>query len=140
MKTKIIAMSHGRMAEETVQSAKMIVGELADIAVVSMGSEDGLAGTQEKLHKLLVQYGDVPTIVIADLKGGTPCNVAMMALGNYPQLRVISGLNLAMLIEASMSSIENLDELTAYLQTVGQQAVSVVELPEMDEELDEFEE
>ena len=36
------------------------------------------------------------TLVLADLKGGTPCNVAMMAMGTYPQLRVVAGLNLAM--------------------------------------------
>ncbi|MHC5227081.1 PTS sugar transporter subunit IIA [Enterococcus sp. LJL99] len=140
MNVKIIVMSHGQMAAETVASAKMIVGELADIAVVSMEAEDGLTGTQVKLDKILKKYGDVPTLIIADLKGGTPCNVAMMALGEYTQLRVLSGLNLAMLIEASVSAIEDIDELTEYLQMIGQQAVTMIELPDLDDELDEFEE
>lgn len=140
MNVKIIVMSHGQMAAETVASAKMIVGELADIAVVSMEAEDGLTGTQVKLAKILKEYGDVPTLIIADLKGGTPCNVAMMALGEYTQLRVLSGLNLAMLIEASVSAIEDIDELTEYLQMIGQQAVTMIELPDFDDELDEFEE
>lgn len=140
MNVKIIVMSHGKMAAETVESAKMIVGELIDIAVVSMEAEDGLTGTQAKLDEILKRYGDVPTLIIADLKGGTPCNVATMALGEYTQLRVLSGLNLAMLIEASVSPIEDIDELVNYLQMIGQQAVTMVELPSVTVELDEIEE
>ena len=49
MKPKLILMSHGRMAEETLASTQMIVGELADAAIVSMTAEDGLSGTQAKL-------------------------------------------------------------------------------------------
>ena len=34
-----------------------------------------------KLAAILKEAGNVPTLVLADLKGGTPCNVAMMAMG-----------------------------------------------------------
>lgn len=140
MNVKIIVMSHGKMAAETVESAKMIVGELIDIAVVSMEAEDGLTGTQAKLDVILKMYGDVPTLIIADLKGGTPCNVATMALGEYTQLRVLSGLNLAMLIEASVSPIDDIDELVNYLQMIGQQAITTIELPSVTVDLDDIEE
>lgn len=140
MKPKLIMMSHGKMAEETLQSAKMIVGELAEAAVVSMAAEDGLTGTNEKLQAILSKNGDVPTLIIADLKGGTPCNAAMMAMGSYPQLRVIAGLNLAMVIEAAVSPLESVDELVAYLTTIGQQAVQAIELPTMTDDEEEFEE
>lgn len=132
MKPKLILMSHGRMAEETLASTQMIVGELADAAIVSMTAEDGLSGTQAKLAA-------VPTLVLADLKGGTPCNVAMMAMGTYPQLRVVAGLNLAMAIEAAVSPVENVDELAAYLTQIGQSAVTTIDLPELTDE-EEFEE
>lgn len=127
-------MSHGNMAKETFASTQMIVGDLVNAEIVSMEAEDGLSGTQAKLQAILQKNGDIPTIVLTDLKGGTPCNVAMMAMGTYPQLRVVSGLNLAMVIEASVSSLENVDELAAYLTTIGQQAVEMIELPELDEE------
>ena len=140
MNVKIIVMSHGKMAAETVESAKMIVGELIDIAVVSMEAEDGLTGTQAKLDVILKMYGDVPTLIIADLKGGTPCNVATMALGEYTQLRVLSGLNLAMLIEASVSPIDDIDELVNYLQMIGQQAITTIGLPSVTVDLDDIEE
>ena len=128
MKPKLILMSHGRMAEETLASTQMIVGELADAAIVSMTAEDGLSGTQAKLAAILKEAGNVPTLVLADLKGGTPCNVAMIA-----------GLNLAMAIEAAVSPVENVDELAAYLTQIGQSAVTTIDLPELTDE-EEFEE
>ena len=134
MKPKLILMSHGRMAEETLASTQMIVGELADAAIVSMTAEDGLSGTQAKLAAILKEAGNVPTLVLADLKGGTPCNVAMMAMGTYPQLRVVAGLN-----EAAVSPVENVDELAAYLTQIGQSAVTTIDLPELTDE-EEFEE
>ena len=137
MKPKLILMSHGRMAEETLASTQMIVGELADAAIVSMTAEDGLSGTQAKLAAILKEAGNVPTLVLADLKGGTPCNVAMMAMGTYPQLRVVAGLNLAM--EAAVSPVENVDELAVYLTQIGQSAVTTIDLPELTDE-EEFEE
>ncbi|MCB5954040.1 PTS sugar transporter subunit IIA [Enterococcus sp. CWB-B31] len=138
MKPKLILMSHGKMAYETYQSAKMIVGELADIAAVSMQEQDGMAGTQEKLTALLNEAGDAPVLVIADLKGGTPCNVAMMAMGMKENMRVISGLNLAMVLEAVLSPVEELDMLVSSLLSVGKEAVTMIELPTLDE--DEYEE
>lgn len=134
MKPKLILMSHGNMAYETYQSAKMIVGEIGEVEIVSMCAEDGLSGTQGKLEKILSQYSDQPILIIADLKGGTPCNVAMMNLSKYSQLRIVTGLNLAMVIEALMSTIEDIDELADYIYYIGQQAVVRVQTLEDDED------
>lgn len=138
MKPKLILMSHGNMAAEIVQSAKMIVGEI-EAAVVSMTEIDGMSGTTEKLTQLLTPMGNEPVLIVADLKGGTPCNVAMMQMSERPNLRVLSGLNLAMVIEAAVSPIEEIDELTEYLCRIGQNAVEKIELPELNEE-EEYEE
>lgn len=139
MKPKIILMSHGQMAAEILASAQMIVGDLANADVVSMEPEDGLSGTQAKLDTILQPNGDVPTLILTDLKGGTPCNVAMMAMGIYPRLCVVSGLNLAMVIEAAVSPLENVDELANYLTKIGQQAVEKIDIPKIADE-EEFEE
>ncbi|BDQ60770.1 hypothetical protein EfsSVR2332_08480 [Enterococcus faecalis] len=65
--------------------------------------------------------------------------MAMMAMGTYPQLRVVAGLNLAMAIEAAVSPVENVDELAVYLTQIGQSAVTTIDLPELTDE-EEFEE
>ncbi|MEI5991182.1 hypothetical protein A5881_002715 [Enterococcus termitis] len=139
MKPKLILMSHGNMAAETLRSAKMIVGDLISAQVVSMTDTDGMSGTVEKLTQILDVLGDVPVLILADLKGGTPCNVGMMQMSERPKLRVLSGLNLAMVIEAAVSPIEEIDALADYLCEIGKNAVEKIELPEFDEE-EEYEE
>lgn len=65
MKPKLILMSHGRMAEETLASTQMIVGELADAAIVSMTAEDGLSGTQAKTGSNLKRSWQCPDACIS---------------------------------------------------------------------------
>ncbi|WP_086314094.1 PTS system, mannose-specific IIA component [Enterococcus sp. 7F3_DIV0205] len=134
MKPKLILMSHGNMAAETLHSAKMIVGELIDAEVVSMTEADGMYGTTKKLVQILDSLGNRQVLILADLKGGTPCNVGMMQMSEHPNLRVLSGLNLAMVIEAAVSQIEQIDELTDYLCGIGKNAIEKIELPELDDE------
>ncbi|MGL4695349.1 PTS sugar transporter subunit IIA [Enterococcus larvae] len=138
MKPKLILMSHGKMAYETLQSAKMIAGDLAEAEIVSMEEHDGLSGTQQKLADILDKFGNEQVLILADLKGGTPCNAAMMEMGTRNNIRVISGLNLALVIEAALSSAEDIDELVSYLLPIGKDAVAAIELPELDD--DEYEE
>ncbi|MBP1045109.1 PTS sugar transporter subunit IIA [Enterococcus sp. BWM-S5] len=138
MKPKLILMSHGKMAYETLQSAKMIAGDFAEAEIVSMEEHDGLSGTQQKLAEILDKFGNEQVLILADLKGGTPCNAAMMEMGTRNNIRVISGLNLALVIEAALSSAEDIDELVSYLLPIGKDAVAAIELPELDD--DEYEE
>lgn len=139
MKPKFILMSHGHMAEETLNSAKMIAGDLVDADVVGMEAEDGLSGTQEKLSAVLDQLGDQQVLVIADLKGGTPCNAAMMELPTHPKMRVISGLNLAMVIEGACTQIEDVEELADYLKQIGKETVDTMIIQSAGDE-EEYEE
>ncbi len=130
MKPKLILLSHGLMAKETLSSARMILGDLANAYAMEMKAEDGLSGTKEKLDEVLSQIDENQDIVImTDLKGGTPCNAAMMSMAERSGIYVLSGLNLGMLIEACVSSIEDSEELVDYLVKVGKEAVERIEFP-----------
>ncbi|MBP3520009.1 MAG: PTS sugar transporter subunit IIB [Oscillospiraceae bacterium] len=96
MKPRLILMSHGHLARELANSAKMIIGETEGVYTVSMLESDGLEGTQGKLNAVLEEIGpDAPVLVCADLLSGTPCNVAVQAMYQRSGLRVLTGLNLA---------------------------------------------
>ena len=134
MKPRLILMSHGHLARELANSAKMIIGETEGLYTVSMLESDGLEGTQGKLSAVLAEIGpDAPVLVCADLLSGTPCNVAVQAMYQRPGLRVLTGLNLAMAIEYAVSDLEDVDELAAYLREVGQSGVRLVERPQASE-------
>lgn len=116
---KLITMSHGLLAKEINNSATMIVGK-HNIQCVCMSDDDGLEGTTNKLDQVLT---DEPTILLVDLFGGTPCNVALIKAASKNNVRVVSGLNLGMLIEAILSHEEDIDLLAAKLEESGRLSV-----------------
>lgn len=125
--THIIVMSHGNLAAELLNSAKMIVGELKNFQAVGMTAADGLEGTQRKLTQALenVPQG-ANVLILADLFGGTPCNVAMLAAAqSHDKIKVVSGVNFGMVLECVMNSDRK--DLVDYLLTTGQQGIRIAE-------------
>ena len=61
--------------------------------------------------------------VIADLLGGTPCNVAIQKMASMENVTLISGLNLAMLIEFAMSQYDDYEKLKEHLIEVGRNGI-----------------
>lgn len=138
MRPILIAMSHGNLARETVNSAKMIVGDMENVFVVSMGEDDGLSGTTEQLNTILHPFDtETQIVILADLKGGTPCNAAILQLSAYQNLTIVTGLNLAMLIEAVLSPLTTSDKLADHLEAAGRAAVEKI-VPTVLEEDDEI--
>ena len=141
MKPSLILMSHGHLAEQILESAKLIVGDVEGIYTVSMAMEDGLSGTQSKLdHVISSMPSGSEFLIIADIIGGTPCNVAVEKLFQSENIRVISGLNLGMLLEYALSSDENIDELCASVYDAGLTSVQIIQRPKGGAEATEIDE
>lgn len=107
----IVTCSHGRLAEEIIRSAEMIIGPMAEAVscclVPGMAPDDYLQLVKEKLSP----YKDASILVLADLFGGTPCNTLARLLKEY-DMKIITGLNLGMLMETySMRNCTSLQEL-----------------------------
>ncbi|WKK92438.1 hypothetical protein Q0Y04_21190 [Clostridioides difficile] len=63
-------------------------------------------------------------IIMADLLGGTPCNAALLVANNDSRIKIISGLNLGMVIESAFLDTK---ELAAKLEKIGKDNISMVE-------------
>lgn len=133
MENKIILMSHGMMAKEMLNSARMILGDQIDYPVVCMSSDDGINGTKDKLMKILNQItGDKKIIILADLMGGTPANVASMEALVDSRISVITGMNLGMILESFFSSNE--EHLAQKLMEIGVQGIMKPQVQATDDE------
>lgn len=93
----IIIMNHGQFGKELISSAEMIVGKLEDIQAVSLMPGMTIEEYLEQAETAVNQAGG-KALVLTDLYGGTPCNVAMMLRQRY-ELKVVCGMNLPMLLE-----------------------------------------
>ena len=92
-------MSHGNMAIETLKSAELIIGELPETVALGLQKSDGPETLKAKVEtEIKKYYGKEPVFLIVDLLGGTPGNVAVNLTQDYPEMHVISGLNLPMVV------------------------------------------
>ena len=112
---KIVITTHGVFSEALKNSAEMIIGTQKDIEVCPYLEGMSLEHLQKDLKE---KIGDKKTLVLVDLFGGTPCNVAM-GLMKSENIALITGVNLALLIEAVMNLKQlNEQELLGYLQKI----------------------
>lgn len=93
----VIIMNHGQFGKELIASAEMIVGKLEQTEAVSLMPGMGIEEYLAQAEAAVTRAGG-KAIVLTDLYGGTPCNVALMLRQRY-ELKVVCGMNLPMLLE-----------------------------------------
>lgn len=90
----LILISHGDFAKGLLETAEMILGEIENAQTVSLYPHEGAEDFQRKFEVALEKsVGE--TVVLCDIMGGTPCNVAMRYLS---KISLYSGMNLPMVI------------------------------------------
>ncbi|OAA83061.1 PTS sugar transporter subunit IIA [Clostridium ljungdahlii] len=123
--TVLILTSHGNMARETLKSAEMIVGKIKNAYALNMEANDGMLGTSTKLDELMKKISSRfnHIVVIADLLGGTPCNVAVEKLIKRDDVTLLSGLNLIMVVEFAICKYDDYEKLKEHLIEVGRDGI-----------------
>jgi PTS system mannose-specific IIA component len=106
MRLGVVVVTHGQLATELVNSAEMIVGDLPHFAAVSIGWHDDVERAKEEIGHAIARVQasaggseEQPAVVLVltDMFGGTPANLAVTFVN--PQIEVITGVNLPMLIK-----------------------------------------
>lgn len=111
----IVLISHGSMAEGVKVSLEMIVGRQEHVHTVSLRPDsDNLQFEKELNEKMKALNGT--TLIIADLLGGTPCNVATKNYLNIDGVEIIAGMTLSVVIEAVVNQQASIKELVCLAQ------------------------
>lgn len=103
----LVVATHGRLAEELLHTAELIVGRLEQSEAVSVGADASVDEARARLAEAMkrVDSGD-GVLVLTDMFGGTPANLALTFLGD--QVEVVSGVNLPMILKLSTARGEDL--------------------------------
>ncbi len=97
---KLIIASHGQLAGALLKSAELIVGRIKGAVAFGLTPEMGPNDLETEIEKEIQKAAPNETILLGlDLLGGTPSNVAVKMLAKYPQIEVVTGVNLPMVIE-----------------------------------------
>ena len=92
-------VTHGQLATELVNSTEMIVGDLPRFAAVSIGWHEDTQDARAEIEQAIARVDQGKgVLILTDMFGGTPSNLAMTFLGEN-KVEVITGVNLPMLIK-----------------------------------------
>ena len=134
---KILLATHGKLAEGLKSAITLIVGEQDDITFINAYVGD--LNFEEELVKYLAEITDEDTlIVMTDLFGGS-VNQTILRKLELNKSYLITGVNLAVLLELALMDAENISKETI-LQTVqsGKDQLMLVEMDEEPEEEEDF--
>jgi PTS system mannose-specific IIA component len=119
----IVVITHGRLAEELVNAARTIVGEIPAIAAVSMGWSDDVASAREQVERAIAEVGAGDTLLLTDMFGGTPTNLSLPFLS--ARVEIVTGVNLPMLIKLTSLREGDLAEVARAVRDQGKDAIYV---------------
>ncbi len=122
----LVLVTHGHLATEFVVAMEHVVGPQKAIASVCIGAHDDM---EEKRQEIAASIKKVDSgkgvIILSDLFGGTPSNLAI-SLMDKGSVEVIAGVNLPMLIRLDGArKCMNVTDAVAVAKEAGQKYISV---------------
>ncbi|MDE2415817.1 MAG: PTS fructose transporter subunit IIA [Comamonadaceae bacterium] len=127
MNTNFLIIAHAPLAHALRECALHVFPDCADeVLALDVPPDEAPEQTLYAARALLARHGQAPVLVLSDLFGATPCNVARSLLGDASQARLIAGVNLPMLLRAVCYRAEPLDALVARALAGGTQGMLLV--------------
>ncbi|GEM_PF-1116664 len=103
----IILASHGELAREALRTVEMVIGRQENVSVLSVTDDKNLEAC---LPEMLGMCDELDTttglFILADMYGGTPCNVSSSILlqkQHEMNIELLSGFSLPMLLETFLN-------------------------------------
>ena len=117
-------VTHGHLAGELLAAAEMIVGPISHIAAVSIGWHDDVDAARDEVQRAITRVSQgVGVLLLTDMFGGTPTNIASMFL-EEGVIEVVTGVNLPMVIKLATSmGEESLKDIAPKIRDQGRQGI-----------------
>lgn len=122
----LVLVTHGRLAVEFRSALEHVVGPQKQIETVTIGPEDDIEGCRKQIIQAVekVETGD-GVAILTDMFGGTPSNLAISVM-NTPNVEVVAGINLPMLVKlAKVRDEAPLTQAVALAQDAGRKYINI---------------
>ncbi len=120
-----VVVTHGNLATELVSAAETIVNEdIRHITAITIGWHDDVDVARDEIGKAIERVNEgAGVVVLTDMFGGTPTNLACTFLGNAP-IEVVTGVNLPMILKlVDQQPDETLSEIARRVRDQGQKNI-----------------
>ncbi|RLE57825.1 MAG: PTS mannose transporter subunit IIAB [Thermoprotei archaeon] len=124
--TGVVIVSHGRFVDGILDSVRMLLGsdvlnKVTSVVLTEMDSVEGLVQrVKEAIEKVRDENG---VLVLVDLFGGTPSRAAAMIVIENPNVEVVAGLNLPMLLQVLLNLDKPANELAKLAVEAGREGI-----------------
>lgn len=119
---RVVVAGHGTFPTALHSTTEMIVGPTANFVTAGLGAGESPDHFAEELRGAIGHDGR-RVLVLCDLLGGTPFNVASAIARRSSRVIVVAGVNLAMAVEAVLSDGDLTDAVVEHLVEVGRTGV-----------------
>lgn len=117
---KGVIVGHGQLAQAMLGAVEQIAG--TETGIVAVSNTDCDRGALEA--RIVAAVGEGPALVFIDMPSGSCLFAAMRQLQTMSGVRVVTGVNLAMLLEFVFHREGSVDEVAARIAEVGARAVA----------------
>jgi PTS system mannose-specific IIA component len=119
-----VIVTHGHLAGELLAAAEMIIGPISFVTAVSIGWHDDVDAARDEVQRAISRVSQkAGVLLLTDMFGGTPTNIASMFL-EEDKVEVVTGVNLPMVIKlASQTGNESLNEIAQRVRDLGRQGI-----------------
>jgi mannose PTS system EIIA component len=122
----MVLVTHGRLAKEFKSALEHVVGPQRQLGVITIDPDDDMDGRRQDIMDAIhsVDSGE-GVVVLTDMFGGTPSNLAISAM-NGSNVEVVAGINLPLLIKlASVREDKKLSDAVLCAQESGRKYMYV---------------
>ena len=119
-----VIVSHGQFANELLAAAETIIGPIKHITAVSIGWHDDVDAASNEIERAAARVSEGGgVLLLTDMFGGTPTNIASMFLKDG-EVEVVTGVNLPMVIKlASQQGGESLQDVARLVRDQGRHGI-----------------
>lgn len=122
----ILVVTHGEFGAYLVEAAEGIVGQQGPgVRSIGISPRMTVAQVRERIEGAIRDlHTACGLVILTDMPGGTPCNVAMPLSKDMPKVSVVSGVNLYMLVTAFNHRRQTpMEELVEKMLCAGKRAI-----------------
>jgi len=119
-----VIVSHGQLANELLAAAETVIGDLQNVAAVSIGWHDDVEAAKAEIRRAInsVSQG-AGVLLMTDMFGGTPTNISAMFL-DEGEIEMVTGVNLPMVVKfATHSKGGTLSDIAKDVEEQGKQSI-----------------
>jgi PTS system mannose-specific IIA component len=121
----IVLVTHGNLAREFLAALEHMMGTQPGMATVCIGADDDMEKRRaEILESVRACDRGEGVIVLTDMFGGTPSNLAISIMGQT-SVEVLAGINLPMLVKLASVRTRPIAEAAQVAQEAGRKCITV---------------